>query len=89
MKGTGGNVEGGSPDVTGHATVAAALSIEFSAQLLLVESPLPTFSCFISCSVFVSDSSCANAIGLVENIPVNAAAIKTEAIAIVFFIVLK
>ena len=43
----------GPTDVTGQATVAVALSIEFSAQLLLVESPLPTFFCFISCSVFV------------------------------------
>jgi hypothetical protein len=43
---------------TGHATVAASVvSIEFSAQLLLVDSPLPTFFCFISCSVFVADSS--------------------------------
>ena len=48
----------GNADVTGHATVAAAVvSIEFSAQLLFVDSPLPTFFCFISCSVFVADSS--------------------------------
>jgi hypothetical protein len=41
--------------VTGHATVAAVVvSIEFSAQLLLVDSPLPMFSCFISCSVLVA-----------------------------------
>ena len=46
------------PDATGHATVAAkVVSIEFRAQLLLVDSPLPTFFCFISCPVFVSDSS--------------------------------
>src|ERR687892_1119260 len=83
-----------SPGVTGHATVAAVVvSIEFSAQLLLVDSPLPTFFCFISCSVFVSDSSppsvAYTAIGCVENIPVNAAVIKTVAIANVLFIVLK
>ena len=68
--------------MTGHATVAAVVvSIEFSAQLLLVDSPLPTFFCFISCSVFVSDSSppsnAYTAIGVEENIPVNAAAAKT------------
>jgi hypothetical protein len=76
---------------TGHATVAVAVvSIEFSAQLLLVESPLPMFFCFISCSVFVplwSPSSVAYAD--VENIPVNAAVIKAEAMAIVLFIVLS
>ena len=54
--GRGGSLVG-SPNVTGHATVAAALSIEFSAQLLLVDSPLPVFSCAIDCSVFVADSS--------------------------------
>jgi hypothetical protein len=68
-------------------------SIEFSAQLLLVDSPLPTFFCFISCSVFVSDSSpSSNAYavtGCVENIPVNAAAIKTVAIASFLFITYK
>ncbi len=48
----------GSADVVGHATVAAnVVSIELRAQLLLVDSPLPTFFCFISCSVFVADSS--------------------------------
>jgi hypothetical protein len=83
---------GSSPDVTGHATVAAAVvSIEFRAQLLLVDSPLPTFFCFISCSVFVplkSPSSVAYAD--VENIPVDAAAIKTEAMAsVLLFIVLE
>jgi hypothetical protein len=37
---------GSSPDVTRQATVAAAVvSIELRAQLLLVESPLPTFFC--------------------------------------------
>jgi hypothetical protein len=78
--------------VTGHATVAPpcpvpVAPIEFSAQLLLVDSPLPTFFCFISCSVFVSYSSCANAIGfVVENIPVNAAAIKPVAMASTLFI---
>jgi hypothetical protein len=77
---------GGCP--TGHATVAAVVvSIEFSAQLLLVDSPLPTFFCFISCSVFVSDSSPLSvAYADVENIPVNAAAIRTEAITNVLFI---
>ena len=77
--------------VTGHATVAArVVSIEFSAQLLLVDSPLPTFFCFISCSVFVSDSSPPSvAYADVENIPVNAAAIKTVAIANVLFIINK
>ena len=80
----------GSPG-TGHATVAAALSIEFRAQLLLVDSPLPTFFCFISCSVFVSDSSPPSYVAYadVENIPVNPAAIKTVAIAIVLFITNK
>jgi hypothetical protein len=69
--------------VTGHATVAArVVSIEFSAQLLLVDSPLPTFFCLMSCSVFVSDSSppldvAYAAIVVEENIPVNAAAAKT------------
>src|ERR671914_628896 len=68
--------------VTGHATVAArVVSIELSAQLLLVDSPLPTFFCFISCSVFVSDSSSpldvAYTANVFENIPVNAAAVKT------------
>jgi hypothetical protein len=78
----------GSPDVTGHATVAAALSIEFSAQLLFVDSPLPSFCCAISCSVFVADSSPATlAYADVENIPVNAAATRTDAIAIALFIV--
>jgi hypothetical protein len=75
--------------VTGHATVAArVVSIEFKAQLLLVDSPLPTFFYFISCSVFVSDSSppsVANAV--VDIIPVNAAAIKTVAMTIDLFIV--
>ena len=76
--------------VTGHATVAAALSIEFSAQLLFFDSPLPTFFCFISCSVFVSDSSPpSNAYADVENIPVNAAAIRTVAIANIFCITIK
>jgi hypothetical protein len=52
-----GDIELSSPPI-GHVTVApAAVSIEFRAQLLLVDSPLPTFFCFISCSVFVSDSS--------------------------------
>jgi hypothetical protein len=74
--------------VTGHATVAArVVSIEFRAQLLFVDSPLPTFFCFISCSVFVADSSCANAIGFADIIPVNAAAIKTVAMTIDLFIV--
>src|SRR5918999_2106150 len=87
----GGGAVPVSPDVTGHATVAASVvSIEFRAQLLLVDSPLPTFFCFISCSVFVSDSSppsvAYTAIGCVENIPVNAAVIKTVAIANVLFI---
>ena len=61
------------PDVTGHATVAAALSIEFRAQLLLVDSPLPTFFCFISCSVFISDSSPPSYVAYaeVENIPLS------------------
>jgi hypothetical protein len=78
--------------VTGHATVAAAVVCnEFSAQLLLVDPSPPTFFCFISCSVFVSDSSPPSvAYADVENIPVNAAAINTEVMAIVFlFIVLK
>ena len=57
-------------------------SIPFLAQLLLFESPLPTFFCSISWSVLVSLSS-AYANGDVVNIPVNAAAIKTAAIAIV------
>jgi hypothetical protein len=76
--------------VTGHATVAArVVSIEFKAQLLFVDSPLPTFFCFISCSVFVADSSCANAIGFADIIPVNAAAIKTVAMTIDLFIVIS
>jgi hypothetical protein len=54
---------GSNPDVTGHSTFGRTLpsgcplSIEFRAQLLLVDSPLPTFFCAIDCSVFVSDSS--------------------------------
>jgi hypothetical protein len=78
-------------DVTGHATVAAnVVSIEFRAQLLLVDSPLPTFFCFISCSVFVSDlSPPVVAYADVENIPVNAAAIKTVATVIALFIINK
>lgn len=56
-----------------------AMSVDFRAQLLLKDSPLLTFFCFISCSMFVSDSSWANAIGFVDNIPANAAAIKTAA----------
>jgi hypothetical protein len=59
----------------------ARVSIEFKAQFWLVDSPLPTFFCFISCSVFVSDSSPpSNAytfIGVEESIPVNVAAVKT------------
>jgi hypothetical protein len=56
--GAGGRGDAVSPDVTGRATIAAVpVSIEFKAQLLLVDSLLPTFFCFISCSVFVSDSS--------------------------------
>jgi hypothetical protein len=80
----GGTLVGSGP--IGHVTVAAAVvSIEFSAQLLLVDSPLPSFSCFISCSVFVADSSPATlAYADVKIIPVNAAATKTEAIAIVY-----
>jgi hypothetical protein len=76
---------------TGHATVAAVVvSIEFRAQLLLVDVPLPSFSCAISCSVFVADSSPATlAYADVENIPVNTAAIKTAAVGIALFIVLQ
>jgi hypothetical protein len=54
---------GSSPDVTGHATGPITIppppaeSIKFAPQLLLVDSPLPTFFCAIDCSVFVSDSS--------------------------------
>ena len=86
--------DGSSPDVTGHATVprftAPPESIEFCAQLLLVDSPLPTFFCFISCSVFVADSSPpSTAYADVENIPVNAAATKIEAIIIDLFIALQ
>ena len=44
---------GGRP--TGHATVAAALSIEFRAQLLLIELPLPTFFCFRQTSVRLAE----------------------------------
>jgi hypothetical protein len=56
--GAGGRGDAVSPDLTGRATIAAVpVSIEFKAQLLLVDSLLPTFLCFISCSVFVSDSS--------------------------------
>ena len=93
----GGNGTARNPPI-GHATFAPpcpvpVASIEFSAQLLLVDSPLPTFFCFISCSVFVSDSSPSSnayaAIGCVEIIPVNAAAIKTVAITIDLFIIQK
>jgi hypothetical protein len=56
-------------------------SIEFTAQLLLFELPLPVFFCFTSWSVLVSLSS-AYANGDVVNIPVNAAAIRTDATAI-------
>ena len=78
-------------DVTGHATVAAVVvSIEFRAQLLFVDSPLPSFCCAISCSVFVADSSPVTlAYADVEIIPANAAATRTEAIATVLFIVLQ
>ena len=78
-------------DVTGHATVAAVVvSIEFRAQLLFVDSPLPSFCCAISCSVFVADSSPATlAYADVENIPANAAVTKTDAIAIALFIVFQ
>jgi hypothetical protein len=62
----------------------ASESIEFTAQLLLFELPLPVFFCFTSWSVLVSLSS-AYANG-VANVAVNAAAIKTAAIAIVLFI---
>ena len=55
--------------------------IVFSAQLLLNELPLPTFFCFISWSVLVSLSSAYTAIGIVEEIPVNAAAVTIAAIA--------
>jgi hypothetical protein len=49
---------GSSPDVTGHVTVTASIeSIVFRAQLLLVDSPLPSFSCVIDCLVFVADLS--------------------------------
>ncbi len=70
-----------STGTTGQFTDRAAIeSIEFKPQLLLVESPLPTFFCFISCSVFVSDSSppsnAYTAIGVEESNPVNAAAVK-------------
>jgi hypothetical protein len=75
-------------DLTGQLAVASSVVwIEFSAQLLFVDSPLPTFFCFISCCVFVSDSSPAVAYADVENIPVNTAAVKTAAIAIVLFII--
>jgi hypothetical protein len=61
-------------------------SIKFSAQLLLFELPLPVFFCFTSWSVLVSLSSPpsppAYANGDVANNPVNAAAIRTAAIAI-------
>jgi hypothetical protein len=78
-------------DVTGHATVAAVVvSIEFRAQLLFVDSPLPSFCCAISCSVFVADSSPATlAYADVENIPANAAATKIDAIVIALFIVFQ
>jgi hypothetical protein len=59
----------------------ASESIEFTAQLLLFELPLPVFFCLISWSVLVSLSS-AYANGDVVNIPVNAAAIRTDATAI-------
>jgi hypothetical protein len=59
----------------------ASESIEFTAQLLLFELPLPVFFCFTSWSVLVSLSS-AYANGDVVNIPVNAAAIRTDATAI-------
>src|SRR5918999_495887 len=88
----GGGAVPVSPDVTGHATVAAAVvSIEFRAQLLFVDSPLPMFFCFISCSVFVSDSSPPSYVAYadVENIPVNPAAIKTVAMASVLFMYLN
>jgi hypothetical protein len=92
---TGGPGGPRSSEVTGHATVAPACpvpvaSIEFSAQLLLVDSPLPTFFCLMLCSVFVSDSSPPEvAYADVENIPVNAAAIKTVAMVIALFITNK
>ena len=77
---------GGSP--TGHSTSANAESIEFKAQLLFSDSPLPTFFCLMLCSVFVSDSSPPSVAyaDVEENIPVNAAAIRTAAIAIVLYI---
>lgn len=52
-----------------------------SPQLKLVDSPLPTFFCFKTCCVFVSDSSppsYANAD--VENIPISATAVRIAAI---------
>ena len=60
----------------------------FSPQLKLVDSPLPTFFCFNTCCVFVSDSSppsYANAD--VENIPVRVAAVRIAAIVNIVFIV--
>jgi hypothetical protein len=65
-----------------------AESIKFAPQLLLVDSPLPTFFCAIDCSVFVSDSS-PWAYADVENIPVNAAANKTVPITRVLSITIK
>ena len=85
----GGSLVGSGP--IGHVTVAAVVvSIELRAQLLFVDSPLPSFCCAISCSVFVADSSPATlAYADVENIPANAAVTKTDAIAIALLIVFQ
>ena len=58
----------------GHSVIAIPELIEFDPQLVLVDAPLPTFFCFSSCSVLVSDSS-AYAIG-VANIPAIVAAAR-------------
>jgi hypothetical protein len=52
----GGGVGGAGPDGI-HSILSLALVIKFSAQLKLVDSPLPRFFCLSLCSVSVSDSS--------------------------------
>ncbi|MFZ0567698.1 MAG: hypothetical protein WAM22_06825, partial [Nitrososphaeraceae archaeon] len=74
VKGMAG-VGGAGPDGI-HSILSLALVIKFSAQLKLVDSPLPRFFCLSLCSVSVSDSSSwANAsccisccYGIIENV---------------------
>ena len=61
-------------------------SMSLSPQLTLVDASLPEFFCFISCFVFVSDSS-ANANCVVANTPATKTAANAAIVNILLFMV--